>query len=326
MASFHTAPQTSSGVQVTGVGLAGGEHLTADLVVVAGGRSALSAQVPGLHDAPRTDRNDPGFRYYTRHFRRSDGNLPEPAPWPLRHHAGVSVIVVPGDSGTWSTTLVTSGADQQLRGLGRADTWQRVAELYPGLAPWIQGEPVGEVVTMGGLRSSRPPLARTARTPLSGLVMLGDAWATTNPQFGLGISLGLLHARLLRDVLRAQDRPTALTASFQSNMEQLTPLYLGLSEWEAHRQAEIQADMRGSIYRTPDPAWKQHLAGRFAGMHDADVMRGLADIGFLLADARKVMQRPGLLARLSQVAAQAPSQPEGPSRRTVLAAAELRAA
>ncbi|MGW3464964.1 hypothetical protein ACWDE9_37740, partial [Streptomyces olivaceoviridis] len=201
----------ASGTQVTGVRLEHGGHMAADLVVATSGRRGPAALLPN-GGGTRASGEGPGFRYYTRHFRSADGQLPGPAPWPLQHHSSVSVIVVPGDNGTWSTTLVTSGADQDLRILSHDDAWQRVAALYPGLAPWVHGEPVGGVVAMGGIRSVRHQPAGSAQPSLTGFVTAGDAWATTNPQFGLGMSLGIIHATLLRDVLRAEgtSRPVEL--------------------------------------------------------------------------------------------------------------------
>ncbi|MDX3850979.1 FAD-dependent oxidoreductase [Streptomyces sp. AK02-01A] len=310
------------GGHVTGVVLDHGERVKADLVVVASGRRGLATLLPDATDI-RPAGTERGFRYYTRHFRAQDGNLPGPAPWPLHHHNSVSVVVVPGDNGTWSMTLVTSGADQDLRRLARSDVWQRTAALYPGLAPWALGEPLGGVVTMGGIRSVRRRLVRAGRPLVTGLVTVGDAWATTNPQFGLGITLGVRQAVLLRDVLREEG--TGLGAELARRFDDATerhliPVWSGLADWEAHRQAEIAADMRGEAHLSADPAWNQHVAGRSVGLRDTGVMRAMAEIGFLLADAREAMGKPGLLARFAELAADAPRHPDGPDRRALLAA------
>ncbi|MFC4500614.1 MULTISPECIES: FAD-dependent oxidoreductase [Streptomyces] len=327
-------PSEARGAHVTGVVLDDGEHVAADLVVAASGRSRFAASfldavyadaaegdVPGI----RPGGAGRGFRYYTQHFRSGDGNLPGPAPWPLHHHDSVSVIVVPGDNGTWSMTLVTSGADQKLRGLGRRDAWQRAAALYPGLAPWAEGEPIGGVVALGGIHSVRRRLVHPGRPPVTGLVAVGDAWATTNPQFGLGMTLGITHATLLRDVLReagpGTSRPAELALLFHDMTERhLAPVWAGLAGWEVHRQAEIDADMRGEVHHSGDPAWNQHVAGRSACLRDAGVLRAMAEIGFLLTDSREAMGRPGLMARFARLAVNAPRYVDGPGRRELLTA------
>ncbi|WP_089102035.1 FAD-dependent oxidoreductase [Streptomyces hyaluromycini] len=319
--SAEDAPGVPGG-HVTGVVLDHGEHITADLVVVASGRGGFTTALPAVTTTGPEGRErgtNRGFRYYTQHFRAADGHLLGPAPWPLHHHDSVSVIVVPGDNGTWSMTLVTSGADQDLRRLAHGDIWQRTAALYPGLAPWAQGEPLGGVVAVGGIHTVRRRLVHAGRPLVTGLVTVGDAWATTNPQFGLGITLGIMQATILRDTLRATD--TELVLHFDDLTERhLTPLWSGLAAWETHRQAEIAADMRGEAYHSPDPAWNQHVAGRTAALRDAGVMRALAEIGFLLTDAREAMGKPGLMARFAELAAHAPRYADGPDRRALLAA------
>ncbi|WP_328760355.1 FAD-dependent oxidoreductase [Streptomyces sp. NBC_00271] len=309
------------GVRVTGIVLDHGERLTADLVVEASGRSGFAASLFSDAMSAWPGGADRGFRYYTRHFRSTDGNLPGPAPWPLHHHDSVSVIVVPGDNGTWSMTLVTSGTDQELRGLGRSDAWQRVAALYPALAPWAEGMPIGGVVAMGGIHSVRRQLVDAARPLVTGLVALGDAWATTNPQFGLGITLGITHATHLRDVLREEGvgSPAELALRFHAVTERnLGPVWAALADWEVHRQAEIDADMRGKVYRSGNTAWNQHVAGRSACLRDADVMRAMAEIGFLLSDSQESMGKPGLATRFAELRADAPRYVGGPNRRELL--------
>jgi len=319
---LRTEVPSGAGVpHVTGLVLDEGEHLSADLVVAASGRSDLAALLPEAGRQPR--RIERGWRYYTRHFRSSDGGAAPHMPWPLHHHNSVSIVVVPGDSDTWSVSLVTSDRDQGLRGLAREEAWHRAIALYPGPAPWAKGEQVGAAVAMGGVRSTRRQLVCAGRPLVTGLVALGDAWATTNPQFGLGMTAGILHAGLLRDVLRETDvrDPVELALRFEAGTErQLEPLRAGLARWDTYRWAEIDADIRGEVHRCDDEGWIQHVVGRTGGLQDAAVMRAMGEIGFLLVDPATAMSKPGLTARFTELAAGAPRCAEGPDRDELLAA------
>ena len=79
----------------------------------------------------------------------------------------------------------------------------------PAHAHWLEGEPISEIVAMGGVvdRYRRPSL--DGRPLVTGLALLGDAWACTNPSLGRGMSLGLMHARCLREVVGSAPRGPA---------------------------------------------------------------------------------------------------------------------
>ncbi|MFJ4633683.1 FAD-dependent oxidoreductase [Streptomyces sp. NPDC088847] len=305
---------------VTGVVLAHGVQVFGDLVIAASGRGGLTRTLP---DAVNADRSGRSWRYFTRHFRAANDHTPSHMPWPLHHHNSVSIIVVPGDSGTWSLTFVTSGDDQQLRRLRQGAAWHRAIALYPDLEPWSRGEPVGHGIAVGGIRSIRRRLVDNGQPLVTGLVALGDAWGTTNPQFGLGMSLGIIHATLLRDTLRnaAQSSPDELASGFDAVTEQnLEPVRSGLAEWDRHRFAEIDAHIRGQSYTTDASSWNQHVAFRSLGLHDADALRAMAELGFLLTDPNEVMRKQGLDTRLRNLALDVPRYAGGPDRNDLLAA------
>ena len=173
---------------VTGVRLDSGETLTADLVVDAMGRRSpmprwlRDADIGTLHE----ESEDSGFIYYGRYFHSADGAMPQPIGPLLAPIGSFSILTLPADNGTWAVTIVASSGDQALKRVRKPDLWTAVIEACPLHAHWLEGEPIGEIEAMGGvLDRYRRPRA-DGRPLVTGLALLGDAWACTNPRWGGG--------------------------------------------------------------------------------------------------------------------------------------------
>ncbi|WP_406455102.1 FAD-dependent monooxygenase [Streptomyces sp. NBC_01622] len=317
--------RTAGSPQVTGVLTQDGESLTADLVVDAGGRNSPVAELLArIGAAPDEQRAETGFRYYTRFFRSADGTPGPQPPWPLCHHDSVSVLSAPGDNGTWSVTLVTSGRDQELRALTDTGAWQRALKLYPWFAPLGEAEPLTDVLAMGGTESRRLRAGVDGRPPVAGIVPVGDAWATVNPQFGTGMTMGFRHAALLRDAVRAVglDDPADLAMRFDRVTETfLAPVWDNFALWDRHRLAEIDAEIRGGTYTSADEAWNLQVAVEAVRWMDPDVLRGLAEVACLLATPEEALLKSGLVEKVLALAPGTPRYAEpGPTRRALLTA------
>ncbi|GIM91172.1 hypothetical protein Ato02nite_029650 [Paractinoplanes toevensis] len=234
----------TQGDRVAGVRLSDGDKILAELVVDCGGRrSALPSWLveAGL-EAPAEERADAGFVYYMRHFH---GARPEVRGPLLQHHDSLSILTLPGDNDNWSVGFVTSVRDKPLRALRDPAVWEAALARYPLAAHWAEAAPLTGVVAMGGLVDQW----RTVTTP--GVVAVGDAACCTNPSLGRGATTGLLHARLLRDVLRA-----GLPTSFADHTAtEIGPWYQTTVWFDRHRIAEIDADATGETYQPADPAW-----------------------------------------------------------------------
>ncbi|WP_158842322.1 NAD(P)/FAD-dependent oxidoreductase [Saccharothrix deserti] len=319
-----TEAGTAGQPHVTGVRTGDGE-LAADLVVDASGRnSQVTAMLAAIGAEPHEQRAEVGFRYYTRFFRSADGVLPRRLPWPNQHHDSLTVLTAPGDSGTWSVTLATSGRDQELRGLGHNDAWQRALALYPAAAHWGDGEPITNVTAMGGTESRYRSFVVDGRPVATGIVALGDAWATINPQFGTGMTMGFRHAALLRNTLRmvGVEDPVEFAVRFHAATEHnLSPVWTSFAAWDGHRFAEIDAEMRGEVYTTDDPAWNLQIALDTARRHAPDVLRALADVACMLTTTEEALAKPGPLEKILELGAGAPRYPDpGPTRAELLSA------
>ena len=98
-------------------------------------------------------------------------------------------------------------------------------------AQWLDGEPISDVMAMGGIIDRYRRLIEDGRPVATGVALLGDAWACTNPSLGRGVTMGLLHARRLRDVVRSHlGDPREFAETWDAVTEPLAVSSLGFSQ------------------------------------------------------------------------------------------------
>jgi 2-polyprenyl-6-methoxyphenol hydroxylase-like FAD-dependent oxidoreductase len=291
---------------VRGVRTSSGEELAADLVIDAMGRRS---PLPKWLSTPIHDEaEDSGFLYYTRFFRGTPPQVRGPLNMPI---GTISILTLPGDDDTWSVTVYTSTGDQALKAIRDADRWTAVVASLPLHAHWLDGEPVTGVLAMGGI------LDRYRRLPdgVTGLALLADAFACTNPSMGRGMALGIRHAQLLRDAAREQD-PVRFAAAFGEATEaEVTPWYRDTVAADRDRLKEIEA-LRSGLPR-PRPADPVRAAVGPAAMRDPDVFRAMMAHRSCLGSPSDLEP---LSERIAELAADAgPPRLAGPDREQLLA-------
>ncbi|MFD1933415.1 MULTISPECIES: FAD-dependent oxidoreductase [Nonomuraea] len=324
------APMKGGRPRVRGVRTGEGEAIRADLVLDATGQRRELAGMLGEPDATEPDATGagtargcagPGFAYYSRHFA---GPMPAPPIRPLEHHDNLSTLVLPGDVGTWSVTLAVSRDDVELRELRHAGVWQRAASMFPNVEQWAAGIPISDVLRASGEASGPSRLVAGGRPVVHGLLPLGDAWAVTNPLFGLGMSMAFTHASLLRDAVRAEglDALEKLTLRFDEvSQGVLAPVCERLGRWDRYRLAELDGERRGQPYESGDAEWMLSKALDAATLLDGDVLRGVADVAHLLATPQEAIEATGLDTKALTLAGDAPRfVAQGPARGRLLAA------
>jgi 2-polyprenyl-6-methoxyphenol hydroxylase-like FAD-dependent oxidoreductase len=317
--------------RVTGVLLAGGDTVRGDLVVdCTGRRSPLASWLRAAGARPPAEeRADSGFVYYGRHFRSRTGRLPEVRATMLQRYNSVSIITLPADNDTWSVAFIASTRDKALRALREPQRWAAALALYPVAAHWAEGEAITGVDAFGGMEDRLRALVVDGVPVATGVVAVGDSWACTNPSLGRGATIGLRHARCLRDVLRetgagdpdAQD-PDKLVRRFAEATESLVePLYRATVWYDRHRLAEIDADVAGVPYDTDDPRWAVSNATFAAALADSQIARAYLSLSGFLNTPDELFAQPGLLDRVMSLAAGAPTYPlPGPTRHELLRA------
>lgn len=312
--------------RVTGVLTENGAAITADLVVDCGGRRSVLGswlQAAGAR-RPAEERADCGFVYYARHFRARDGEQPAMLGNLLQSYDSLSVLTLPADNGTWSVVLTTSSRDQALRVLREPARWHAALARYPLAAHWADGEPISGVDVMAGIEDRYRRLVTGGQPVATGVVAVGDAWACTNPSLGRGAALALVHARLLRDLLRETD--PADHDKFARRFGELTaqaaePLYRATLWYDRHRLAEIDADIAGLPYRTDDQRWAISKALFAGSLADPDLTRAYSAVASFIAMPEEILAPAGVLDRVIALGMAAPQYPlPGPARGELLGA------
>jgi 2-polyprenyl-6-methoxyphenol hydroxylase-like FAD-dependent oxidoreductase len=310
---------------VLGVRTETGDELRADLVIDATGRrSQLPGWLAAEGAAPvQEEVEDFGFIYYTRFFRSQDGGVPE-FRCPLQMPVGtISVLTLPGDNGTWSVTLFISAGDRALKRLRAPEAWTALVSACPLHAHWLDGEPVTEVLAMGGGVVDRYRRFMYGDRPVAtGIAAVGDAWACSNPSLGRGISFGLLGVRRLRDVISEHlDNPRQFVQAWDAATEaELTPWYRETVEEDRDRFAEIEAlrDSRQPV-PSPEPSSVRRRAILAAVPQDPDVFRGYLAARCCLTPLGETFADEELFARVTELARDsAPPRLAGPDRAQLL--------
>jgi 2-polyprenyl-6-methoxyphenol hydroxylase-like FAD-dependent oxidoreductase len=315
-----TATRLDGVPHVTGVRTDAGDVLRADLVVDATGRrSPLRRWLAEAGAAPiHEDAEDSGFIYYTRFFRvRAGGRRPVFRAAPLTAFESFSVLTIPADNDVWSVTLYVAAGDRPLKAMRHADCWPAVLDACPRHAHWLDGEPISDVLPMGGVSDRYRRLSSGGRPVATGVATVADAWACTNPSNGRGMALGIVHARALRDVAREHlDDPARFAAAWDEATERaLTPWYHSTVAESRARLRALHAARAGMRPAPPsDPAAAATALLPVAAMRDADLFRAFMETRACIATPEEVLARPGVAERVLALAAGGAPPPPGPTR------------
>ncbi len=303
---------------VTGVRAADGEEFAADLVVDATGRTTASAEwlVALGGRPPLVESQDRGFVYYTRYF---TGPAVPAQRGPLLFPLGtISMLTLCSDNHTWSVTIFGRSDDAAIKAVRDPDVFARVVASCPLTAHWLDGEPLGGVYAMAGILDRYRRFAVDGVPVATGFAAVGDAWACTNPSVGRGLSVGFVHAQLLRRTLADHgDDPAMFAEAWDAATEAVvTPFFRNQAAADGARLAEMTALRRGEPAPPPNPA----VAGLWAAAAtDAGAFRGVLEIANCLAQPQDVLARPEIRELIAGLgAAELPKLP-GPDRAQLLA-------
>jgi flavin-dependent dehydrogenase len=322
-----TGPSVIDGVpHVVGAMTSDGREIRADLVVDAmGRRSKIGGWLTAAGGRPPYEEaEDCGFTYYTVYFTGSPPTVFGPA---VAEFGTISYITLPADNDVWGITIWCASGDEPLKALRNLENFKRVVALSPMQAPWLDGEPITDVLAMSGVVDRYRRFVVDDQPVVTGLVAVADAWACTNPSAGRGISLGLAHGIRLRDTIReTKGDPVQLARAFDQLTEtELAPWYTSQIRSDRNRYRTMDALRQGRP--TPAPATDEYSQRERlfwqAMAFDPDLFRAAMEIVAALTLPHDIYFRPGVIDRaeavVNQLRGDAPPMP-GSSRADLLAA------
>jgi hypothetical protein len=175
---------------------------------------------------------DTGIVYFSRFYRLlPDAEYP-PRTGPIGGDLGyLKYGVFVGDNRTFSVTLATPTADDELRKrLADPVVFDECARQLVATAPWLDGRGVpltAEVHVMAGLLNRWRDHVVDGAPVATGLLPVGDAVLCTNPLYGRGCSTAFWSAHLMADAVAAHgDDPLACALAYDTALRaEIFPWY-----------------------------------------------------------------------------------------------------
>lgn len=309
--------------RVTGVRLASGAEHVGDLVIDATGRKSPT---PKWLDeigavAPVEHSEDSGFSYTGRYYRARPGERPDATRMPmLAPYGSFSILTLPADADTWSVTLYGLSDDRPLRKWRDPDVFERVVRACPPQASWVEGEPISDISTMAGVVDRHREFVVDGTPCATGILSIADASSCTNPSLGRGITLGLMHAEVMRSCVRDHlDDLDALAMSFhERTTEQVLPFHDSTTKIDRRRVDEMRIYRDGGTPERTDEQKFADVLGAAVG-RDATATRLYGEIFSCLATPDQIFARPGVFEHVLGLAATVTPEPlPGPTRSELL--------
>ncbi len=233
------------------------------------------------------------------------------------------MLTLPADNGTWGVAIVAGAADAALRAVRHVDAWTAVVRSLPLAAHWLEGEPLEDrIQSMAKIEDRHRRFVIGDEPVATGVVAVADSWACTNPSLGRGITIAMMHAVALRDLLRAttDDDPVGFARAWdETTMASVEPWYRATVAFDRHRLAEIGATVRGESYVPDDPVWEIGQGLQFAAVRDPDCFRAFLGVVGMLRTPAEAVAAPGVLEKVLELGAPWREAPVlGPTRDELL--------
>lgn len=314
---------------VTGVGLAGGGVLQADVVVDAGGRrSPLPAWLEALGTATVPESvEDTGIVYSSRFYRMlAEGDDPAEHGLVVGDLGYLKYAVFPGDNGTLSITYGVHADDREMRRVLHPGPFTEVAATMPALRRWVEPgrcQAISDVEVMAGLVNRLRHFVVAGLPVATGIYAVGDSSVCTNPVYGRGCALALVHAELLAETLAASgDDPVQAAVAFaEATRAEIEPWYGAAVAQDRHdRSAAHDQDEDDSGGVDMGSLMRHGLLP--AARHDPAVFRAFMRTFNLLDPPDAMMRDPkvvlGVMAAWQDRANRPPLPRLGPDRAELL--------
>ncbi len=240
----------------------------ADLVLDCCGRNSLLTDDLRASGAMIDEERHPaGILYFTRHYRLKEGQVEPPRDnVPGAGDLGyIKFGVFAADNRHFSITLAVPEIETRLRtATFDPQTFDRICNQIPGAARWIdpqRAEPVTKVFGMGNLFNVWREYAKGNQPQALNFFAVGDAAIRTNPLYGRGCSLSVMHAHILADVLDRSNDPRERAILFEQDTRREIRPY-----WDSIVKQDQGAIRRAQNEQKPGyrPRLKSRLIKSFA--------------------------------------------------------------
>jgi 2-polyprenyl-6-methoxyphenol hydroxylase-like FAD-dependent oxidoreductase len=178
-------------------------------------------------------RDDAEIVYYTRHYKLKAG-VSEPSRHDNEPAGGdlgyMKYGVFPGESGHFAVIICLPNAESELRAaVKEGDKFDAICRTIPGLVPWLAAD-VSEATTdsfgIGEISAVRRKFVKDGKAQAHNFFSVGDSSARTNPLYGRGCSIGILHAHILAEVLSTSGDSTERALEFERlTQERIGPIF-----------------------------------------------------------------------------------------------------
>ena len=268
-----------------------------DLLIDATGRN--TAFIDWLREygvAPEMEEAPAGIVYCTRHYRLHPGQT-EPTSLKALQRGGdlgfIKVALFPGDGGNFSITISLPEIETKMRQvILDPEIFDTYARKVPGIDSWIDPErafPSSKVFAVGNLKSVWWHWVKDEKPLILNFIPIGDARARTNPLYGRGCCIGMVHAHLLAEVLEQTDDPVAWAKLFdQMVYEKIRPFYDAMVNQD---QAAIK---RAENEQNPDysPSFRERMMKSFVADAIEPAIRGSIKVTRAFMQSVQMLEDP----------------------------------
>lgn len=315
-------------VRITGV-RTGADEVRADVVLDATGRPSHMIDLLAGVGVRLTETKSPtGIVYLSRFYRMRDGvSEPDQLPFNGADLGYLKYAIFRGDNRTFSITLAFAPEDEQMQTLREESRFDAAAAAIEAVEKWTNpdvSEVISDVHYMGGLINRVRHFVVDGEPVALGIFGIGDASVCTNPLYGRGCSLGLVHGSLFTDALAAHGddlRDLALAFDEETKRE-LVPWYdatvvqdkVAMKVQRGEPLNDFDNFIRSLIREGLLPATRMH----------ADVARHWVRTFNLLLPPDALMTNPDIMRRVMEVwndrENREPEPLQGPEREDLFAA------
>jgi flavin-dependent dehydrogenase len=291
---LRLAEDGSNPPRVTGVHLANGELLAADVVLDGSGRrSPVPGWVAAEGVALPLEAAECGLIYFTRHYKIRTGVARPPLNVVFAATANLPSVLVRwflGDNDTAMLVEIVLAEDTLLKRVHHPDRFEAVARAVPAVAPWLEcSDSTTGVFAMGALRNTLRRTVRDGQPLVLGLHLIGDAACTTNPTGGRGVSYAVATASAAADIIANEPDDLASQALRLDEFisREIEPRFRENVRSDIARVRQMRADLSGQpLDVAVQPGQGIRMEDLLVvAMHDADVYRALMRYLMVLTNA-----------------------------------------